>query len=113
MQKLELANVVVSRRLQEAGALGADYVAAEQRNEMIVREALRQFAAARGDAQAAAEEAPRSLGRFLDRLPTAQEAVDYHLSTSAPPCCVLRAALSLGPSAADSRHLILWVLGCL
>eukprot|EP00892_Ulva_mutabilis_P004909 jgi/Ulvmu1/2790/UM140_0020.1 len=80
-QKLEVAHVVVSRRLQEAGALGTDYVAAEERNRLIVREVQRAFADA-GDAQTAAEDAPKSLGRYLDRLPTAQEAIDYHLATS-------------------------------
>ena len=76
---------MVSRRLQDAGALGSDYVPAAERTDLIVREAQRRFSDAGGDAQAAAEEADRSLGRYLDRLPTAQEAVDYHLSTSAPP----------------------------
>lgn len=95
VQKLELAHVVVSRRLQEAGALGSNYVGAEERNSLIVREVQRAFAASDGDAQAAAEEA-RPLGRYLDRLPTAKEAVDYHLSTSAP--------LDLRTSACDSKR---------
>lgn len=86
LQKLELAHVVVSRRLQEAGALGSDYVPGADRNNMILREAQRGFTDAGGDAQAAAEDAERSLGRYLDRLPTAQEAIDYHLSTSAFHC---------------------------
>lgn len=84
MQKLELAHVVAARRLQEAGALGdpeEDYVPMSERREMITREVMRGIVAADGDAETAAVES-RSLGRYLDVLPTAEDCVDYFMSTS-------------------------------
>jgi hypothetical protein len=92
MQKLELAHVVAARRLQEAGALGGDnvYVPAQERLNLMLREAMKNISAAGGDAETAAAEARASLGRFLDELPTAEDAIDFFMSTSAPPRFVKR-----------------------
>jgi hypothetical protein len=87
MQKLELAHVVSARRLQEAGALGdpeEQYVSVQDRLEMMLSEAMRHISAAGGDAETAAVDTPSSLGKYLDVLPTAEDAIDYFMSKSTP-----------------------------
>lgn len=88
LQKLELAHVVAARRLQEGGALGDTqdlYVPVRDRVAMMARDVMRDIAAAGGDAETAAVDARSSLGKYLDLLPTAEDAIDYFMSKSAIP----------------------------
>lgn len=78
--------MVAARRLQEAGALGDPeevYTPSSTRLELISREVMRGINASGGDAETASVDARGSLGRYLDVLPTAEDAIDYFMSTSA------------------------------
>lgn len=82
---MELAHVVAARRLQEAGALGDPeevYVSVADRVGMMASEAVRGLAATGSDAETAAEESSSFLGKYLDMLPTAEDAIDYYMSKS-------------------------------
>jgi hypothetical protein len=88
---------VCARRLQEAGELGQEYVPAKKRIAMIMRQVSEDLLAAEdGDLQGAAEAARRQLGRFLDQLPSAEDAVDHFMSASVclPACLQASVAAS-------------------
>ena len=92
VQLLEMAHIAISRRLQEAGQLGADYVASgvrDARTYATVRRVLRDRAdegidgVLRGFKGAAKTQG--HLGHMLDLLPTAQDAVQIHAAVGARP----------------------------
>jgi hypothetical protein len=85
LQMLELAHIVSARRLQEAGRLADDLAAPStaQRTARIMAEVARSIKEHDGDARAAADSAERSgVGRYLDEMPSAEAAINYHMSKS-------------------------------
>lgn len=97
MQLVEMAHVIVSRRLQEVGALGdlkTTYSRPRDRDHMIFANVRRRLDEAWGDCEAVVQAfrshsgtrpPPGHLGFLLDELPTAADAVNAYLSWRANP----------------------------